>query len=208
MHVSFANRTQAKVALIETGLWTAFKWTRDKHKIEGMDPGEAYQTAFNAFFPDGPGVDPVKPKECDGDMTRPGSFGTDSKPDPERAKRSLGKVTADDAPVESNDIGRLPDGALDGKSASRAEVVDWVAQNVATGRVDVTTCPSSEAWGMLRWVRRSVMNEGDFWKTIYRALLPTKSEIDATARFQDDGRNVFHAIDQMQKRLMAEESED
>ena len=207
MAVSRQHKTEAKHALVEAGLWYAFHRTRDRYKLSGMMPPEAYQAAFDDFFPNGLDSPPVLPKDCPDDQTGSGAIGDDAFHASERTKQSHGEVKTLDIIASRNDIGKVPEGALVGKSADRAEVVDWVARNVAVEKVNLAGCPSSEAWGMLRWVRMSLINEGEFWKTLYKALLPSRTEVDMAARFKDDGRNVFHAIGQMEKRMASDDSE-
>ena len=188
------EKTAAKVALVAAGLWRAFHRTRDKLKVQGMAPQDAYQVAFESFFPSGAGTAPALPDGCVEETTESGAVGENDRVVTSRVTGTTG--AGEDA---QDTLPRIPSKLFKGKTASRAEVVDWVAENVAVEGVDADTCPSAEAWAMLRWVRRSLMNETDFWKTIYRALLPARSELDAVARFADDGRNVLRVISMMEK---------
>ena len=195
--------------LVAAGLWRPFHRTRDRYKIGGREPPEAYQAAFDDFFPNGLGYTPILPANCYDEPTSPGAVGDDGAPASERTKKALGENDAIDIVSGSgrNDIGMVPKGALDGKSADRAEVVDWVARNVAVEKVTLAGCPSSEAWGMLRWVRMSLINEGEFWKTLYKALLPSRTEIESADRFKDEGQHIFRVIDHLEKKVVPK-SED
>ncbi len=193
-----AEKTAAKVSLVEHGLWRAFHRTRDRYKAAGQLPADAYDLAHADFFPSGPSSPPALPKECPDEATEPGAVGNHATAGPSSpiSPGVGGGVTPSMSP---DALALVPAATFVGRTASRAEVVDWVAENVAVESVDPATCPSAEAWAMLRWVRRSLSNETDFWKTIYRALLPARSELDATARFADDGRNVLRVISMMEK---------
>jgi len=87
------------------------------------------------------------------------------------------------------DVGMIPASMFAGRArASQREVVEWVASNMAVQDVDVEGCPSSEAWGMLRWTRLNVANEGDFWRVIYSKLLPTRTEVGREAMKGDEAQ--------------------
>jgi len=77
-----------------------------------------------------------------------------------------------------------------GKKVATVKVVEWVASNMQVEDVSPSDAPSSEAWGMLVWARRSPMNESQFWGTIYAKLLPSRSQMEAEQRYADDGVRV------------------
>jgi hypothetical protein len=74
-----------------------------------------------------------------------------------------------------------------GKKVATVKVVEWVASNMQVEDVLPSDAPSSEAWGMLVWARRSPVNESQFWGSIYAKLLPSRSAIEAEQRYSDDG---------------------
>ena len=205
MALNLTTKNEIRVILTEAGLWRAFHIQRDIYKAQitgeypdGMPAKVSYQKCFEEFFPDGLASPPILPNSCSQVKTESGAVGTELK---SRKPTDEPKGT-----MKPSAIGLLPDGVMDGKTCSRAEIVDWVAKNIAIRQPSWEDCPSSEAWAMLTWVRQpGGINEGDFWKSIYRALLPTKSELDATARFTDDGRNVLRVITQMEKVAQTQE---
>jgi hypothetical protein len=77
-----------------------------------------------------------------------------------------------------------------GKKVATVKVVEWVASNMQVADVSPADAPSSEAWGMLVWARRSPVNESQFWGTIYAKLLPSRSAIEAEQRYSDDGVRI------------------
>jgi hypothetical protein len=86
-----------------------------------------------------------------------------------------------------------------GKRVPTVKVVEWVASNMQVSDVGPGDAPSSEAWGMLLWARRSPMNESQFWGTIYAKLLPSRSQIESEQRYTEDGSKV----EEMASRLLA-----
>jgi hypothetical protein len=86
-----------------------------------------------------------------------------------------------------------------GKRVPTVKVVEWVASNMQVEDVGPGDAPSSEAWGMLLWARRSPVNESQFWGTIYAKLLPSRSQIEAEQRYTEDGSRV----EEMASRLLA-----
>ena len=85
------------------------------------------------------------------------------------------------------------------KPAGAAPVAQWVFDNidVPANMIDRDTIPSTGAVGLLNWVRADEKNKGEFYKTIWSKTLPSKTEIDATSRFNDDGREVMSVIDRV-----------
>ena len=77
-----------------------------------------------------------------------------------------------------------------GKKVATVKVVEWVASNMQVEDVSPSDAPSSEAWGMLVWARRSPMNESQFWGTIYAKLLPSRSQMESEQRYADDGARI------------------
>jgi hypothetical protein len=77
-----------------------------------------------------------------------------------------------------------------GKKVATVKVVEWVASNMQVEDVSPRDAPSSEAWGMLVWARRSPVNESQFWGSIYAKLLPSRSQIDGDQKYSEDGVKV------------------
>lgn len=204
-----ATKAEAKARLQAKNLWIPFFRYRDSLKIEGTKPALAHKLATEAFFPDGPLTDPTLPADAaqfctptDGQTSR-----DVSSPDPGPGQPSdiPTQSPSDSTPTlasslpATKSIGRVPGKEFEGKTCGRAQVVDWVAKHLAIGDVSPEDAPSAEAWAMLTWVQRSYLNETDFWKSIYRALLPNKTELEAEGRFSDDGRGILRIISSVEK---------
>ena len=85
------------------------------------------------------------------------------------------------------------------KRVATVKVVEWVASNMQVSDVIASQAPSSEAWGMLVWARRSPVNESQFWSGVYAKLLPSRAQIEGEMRYADDGKGV----EDLAKRLLA-----
>lgn len=77
--------------------------------------------------------------------------------------------------------------ALSGRTCAEKASIEWVADNLAFERPDVAGCPSSRAWSMWSWARENETNKGKFWSSIYPLVVPTKDQMEADARREDDG---------------------
>lgn len=196
--MNLTTKNEIRVVLTNAGLWLAFHRTREIYKAEQMSAPAAYQRCFEEFFPGGLGTEPVMPEACMIPRTAEDSRNPKTKSSMKPVEENGSAGTVPD--MKPSAIGVLPDGALEGKTASRAEIVDWVAKNIAIPHPKWDTCPSPEAWALLSWVRQpGGLNESDFWKSLYRALLPSRTELEATARFSDNGQNVLRVIAQLEK---------
>lgn len=91
------------------------------------------------------------------------------------------------------------------KPAGAALVAQWVFDNMEVSASEITCegIPSAGAVGLLRWCREDVKNRGEFYKTIWSKTLPSKTEIDATSRFNDDGREVLGVLDRVEAAVAA-----
>lgn len=84
-----------------------------------------------------------------------------------------------------------------GKTGIR-EAVEWAFENIDVQDVGPLDAPSPGAWSLLRWVRRApAANQGAFYTTFVRPLLPTKSQLDMEDPFADDGRSVLSTIERL-----------
>ena len=192
------TKLESKTILINIGYWKAFTNRREVRKADGLSGQEAQQEVFDEFFPDGVEGEPVLPDYAEGGVVEPGSVGTDMQPahNQEEVQRVAGFSR------DSQKTAKLPEGALEGKVATKTEIVNWVVTSMAYKKEpDWKTCPSAEAWTILVWVRASPLNFADFMKTMWSRLLPSKAEVDATARMSDDGRSVMNVISMIQKSL-------
>lgn len=163
--------------LTEHGHWSRFVEIREMIKKQGVEASEAWGAAA---------------------MTLEMELGNgESGSAEEPVKASAAPVV----PVRalSGDISedKVEKGVFLGKGCSTPETVEWVAANVMVEDVAAEDAPSPEAWGMLCWARRSNTNEAQFWGQIYTKLLPSRTSLEADARYRDDGRNVLNLIEVM-----------
>jgi len=93
-----------------------------------------------------------------------------------------------------------------GKTCSTQQSVIWVAKHIAVDDAVAEEAPSSEAWGMLIWAQRTGHNEREFWTSIYPKLLPTRTQLDAEARFTDDGRAIISIIDRVRRAALRDKA--
>lgn len=112
---------------------------------------------------------------------------------------SLVESVCDDDPVEP-DGGDVCIGDFCGKGpVSARAVVQWVFDNIDVADVKPEDAPSSGAWSFLVRVRTYPDLLKEFYRSIWAKMLPTRSEIEAREKFEDDGREQLHLIDQIQR---------
>jgi hypothetical protein len=176
-------KAQLRDHLTEQGLWQRFVAIRESLKAQGVDAAEAWREAAVALeseMGDGSG------KAVEGAERAPVS----------PIKAITGDISED----------RVEKGMFIGKGCSTPETVEWVAANVMVGDVEAEDAPSPEAWGMLCWARRSNTNEAQFWGQIYTKLLPSRTSLEAEARYRDDGRSILNLIEVMNAELEEEDN--
>lgn len=171
--------TQLKVQIRkwaeESGLWRQFIEIRERLKKDGVPAADAWLEAAKELDPEMWGSGEVKPVRVA------------SKP------ADLPHVRSDSVVKEEVEVERVVSGVgatkavFAGKKVATVKVVEWVASNMQVVDVLPEDAPSSEAWGMLVWARRSPVNESQFWGSIYAKLLPSRSAIEAEQRYSDDG---------------------
>lgn len=110
-------------------------------------------------------------------------------------------------PVSDMDGDRVSKRSFIGRSCSTPETVEWVAANVMVEDAVPEDAPSPEAWGMLCWARRSNTNEAQFWGQIYTKLLPSRTSLEADARYRDDGRQLMGLIDLLEMEIQSDSGE-
>tara|TARA_R100001230_G_scaffold4174_1_gene1285 strand:+ start:363 stop:962 length:600 start_codon:yes stop_codon:yes gene_type:complete len=107
-------------------------------------------------------------------------------------------------PVSDMDGDKVSKLSFVGRSCSTPETVEWVAANVMVEDAVPEDAPSPEAWGMLCWARRSNTNEAQFWGQIYTKLLPSRTSLEADARYRDDGRQLMGLIDLLETEIQSD----
>jgi hypothetical protein len=90
---------------------------------------------------------------------------------------------------------RLEDFKERNKGRNAALTIEWVSYHIHVRNVKPEMAPSSQAWNLLKWVRKDDKNETDFWKTIWK---PPKSVMDESGKNNDDGRDLLELIDRVQ----------
>lgn len=86
-----------------------------------------------------------------------------------------------------------------GKKASERDCVRWVLDNFLVEDVTPEDAPSAFAWTYLCLARdreRPKVSENLFSDTIER-LLPTKTQLETSEKFVDDGRTQMQALDRL-----------
>ena len=112
---------------------------------------------------------------------------------------SMAESDADDDPVlPAGDIVCL-DVFADKPSVTARAVVQWVFDHIDITDVKPEDAPSSGAWSFLQRVRSYPDLLKEFYRTIWAKMLPTRSEIEARERFEDDGREQLHLIEQIRR---------
>ncbi len=109
---------------------------------------------------------------------------------------AVAKPDTDDGPVDLVDC--LDDFADKPPVTARA-VVQWVFDHIDVTNVKPQDAPSSGAWSFLQRVRTYPDLLKEFYRSIWAKMLPTRSEIEAREKFEDDGREQLHLIEQIQR---------
>jgi len=190
MRGSTQLKVQIKKWAEESGLWKQFVDIRERLKKDGMPPGEAWVEAARELDPEMWGKSEV----------------SEISVDPPVAKEDLPHGRSEEVKGERVvSGGGATKAVFAGKKVATVKVVEWVASNMQVEDVSPSDAPSSEAWGMLVWARRSPLNESQFWGSIYAKLLPSRSAIEAEQRYSDDGVRIEDAAERLLR--MKEEAE-
>ncbi|MCX5637098.1 MAG: hypothetical protein NTX52_05320 [Planctomycetota bacterium] len=87
---------------------------------------------------------------------------------------------------------------FDGKAkVSARSVVEWVFDYIDVEDVTPDMAPSPGAWSFLQRVRKYPDLLKEFYRSIWSKMLPTKSEIESSRKFEDDGREQIKLIDRV-----------
>lgn len=189
--------TQLKVQIKrwaeESGLWKQFVDIRERMKKDGIPPQQAWVDAAAELDPEkwGSGGGPMGPELDD----LPRGRSEEEVPTlpmvevlPEEVSKPSGRGSGGERAVKS---------VFSGKKVATVKVVEWVASNMQVEDVVPSDAPSSEAWGMLVWARRSPINESQFWGSIYAKLLPSRSAVEAEQRYGEDGGKIEETAERL-----------
>ena len=94
-------------------------------------------------------------------------------------------------------------------SCSEREAASFVFEYAAVpiSNIPQTAVPSKGAVGLLKWVHSSPSNAASFYSQIWAKLMPTKSQLDAEARFSDDGNEELEILARLEATLEPEETQ-
>ncbi len=92
---------------------------------------------------------------------------------------------------------------------SEREAAQFVFEHVSVpaAEIEPSAVPSRGAVGLLKWVQSAPANQTAFYATIWMKLMPTKSQLDAEARYSDDGIRSIELLDRLEQMLGDEEEE-
>ena len=179
------SKAQLRSWLMENGHWKRFVELREGLKANGVDGSDAWgqaATLLERELEEGREEDQVGVVVENRAMPAP--------------------VTT--VPVSDMDGDKVSKLSFVGRSCSTPETVEWVAANVMVEDAVPEDAPSPEAWGMLCWARRSNTNEAQFWGQIYTKLLPSRTSLEADARYRDDGRQLMGLIDLLETEIQSD----
>ena len=82
-------------------------------------------------------------------------------------------------------------------NVSARKVVQWVFNHIDVEDIGPEDAPSAGAWSLLARLRKYPDLLKEFYRTIWAKMLPTRSEIEAREKFEDDGREQLDIIDKL-----------
>jgi len=167
-----ATKAEVKSELTNLGLWQDYLRLRDDLKEQGVAPSKAAEQAYL-------------------DVT---SGNTPAAPAPAAPKTKAEDKTTSYAELAAS----APAGACSEREAA-SFVFEYAA--VPVEKIPEEAVPSKGAVGLLKWVHSSPSNAATFYSGIWSKLMPTKSQLDAEARFSDDGSSELEIISRLEASL-------
>ena len=129
-----------------------------------------------------------------------------------RAYEQVGKVQ----PVQRPGVSKTPKTcpyaelslAAPKGSCSEREAAAFVFEFAAVPveRIPGDAVPSKGAVGLLKWVQTSPSNAATFYSSIWAKLMPSRTQLDAEARFSDDGNEELEILSRLEATLEPEET--
>lgn len=111
----------------------------------------------------------------------------------------LSKEQINEKQNESN-TGGISLAQFDSKTkVSARTVVEWVFDHIDVEDVTPEMAPSPGAWSFLQRIRKYPDLLKEFYRSIWSKMLPTKSEIESSRKFEDDGREQINLIDRVER---------
>lgn len=88
-------------------------------------------------------------------------------------------------------------------NCSEREAAQFVFEYAACEPAEIpeSAVPSKGAVGLLKWLKTSPANCTAFYATIWPKLMPTKSQLDAEARYSDDGVRSLDLLSELESML-------
>lgn len=134
--------------------------------------------------------------------------GTDDKPLPVAEAKSRGGARAGAGRPASSGPLRIPQThtkyvvtkeTFAGKKGSERESVRWVLDNFLVADVTPADAPSAFAWTYLCVSRdeAGVKTRDNLFSDTIERLLPTKTQLETSEKFEDDGRSLLATLDRL-----------
>lgn len=171
-------RDEHKAKLKEMGVWADFVLFREDLEGQGLDKPTANKEAVRKFLGNEAAENPSQ------------SFQRKAR---EKAQRlaAVGVVV----PKSRATLELMPLSAFEGREASEAEVIRWVARSMTLADVAVADCPSPAAWSLLSACRKSPGFEASFWQTMYTKIIPRAVDDEPPPAL--DGTPTMELIDRI-----------
>ncbi len=178
------NSQQFKENLQEAGLWEDYCERYDALVNQGYSEKYAQATVTKEFKRAAEAAKNIKSRKKANNASRKGQGKVSDGNDEQGSPPSL-SMPEDDSIFE-------------GKTATEAENVRWVAENLVSNQVKPEDAPSKTAWALLQDCR---MNQGfrlDFWKNMYMKLV-SKGQIEGNEdeKGDFDGQPQVETLDQI-----------
>ncbi len=91
-------------------------------------------------------------------------------------------------PIQKVKSEKIPASVFRGKSCSEADAIRWAVDHLVIADVKPRQAPSSGAWGLLVWSRRSPVAQLELYRMYGRLIRPAEAEQHKP--FRDDGRDL------------------
>lgn len=188
------NKAKIRRRLDELGKLSEFHAVRERYKVDFKGQGfdevasahKAWEEAVKVFLEPDHWTPKVDPRAIVEQFHEAGGVQV---VDPQASKPEELAVSKDDAPLSM----------FKGKKRSnpRKDIL-WVYENLHTRGVKPSDAPSSGAWGMLVWAKRTTANETSFVTQLLKPLI-AKEDDDREQLLDDDGRAAEEIIAEIRR---------
>lgn len=214
-------KKEFKEALKDYGLWDEFVDTREQLKKSGVAPQDANKQTINIFEPR---VAALAEGQPDPEITSESSEESAMSPEGEAADQGglYSERCTEKAPHLMKNMALEGHPMLRGldeesyaefvnRKVDRIDIIEWVAKHldIPLRLISLDNVPCAEALSMLL-VYRSPLRRGDFFKDLYRSLIPSKTQLENHHTLgQIDGAGILDVCEKILKiKEKAEGSED